>query len=496
MRDFVLIYVNGIRREVRGERVFQPLASFLRYDLPLTGTKVVCAEGDCGSCAVLIGRADGAGAVSYRAVTSCIQFVYQLDGAHVVTVEGLKTGGQLNPVQQALVRCQGAQCGFCTPGFVVAMCGMLEEQPQLDDRTLRAGLTGNLCRCTGYEPILRAGEEVPGEQVRRLNELYPPGELHDSLRQRSREPVHVRAGEREFFKPTSIDQATEFRATREGCVIVAGATDVGVQVNKGLRDPKVILSLAGLADLRSIELDDGTLIVGALATLTDLERRAEALCLELAQMLWRHGSPLIRNAGTLAGNIANASPIGDSMPALFVLNSEIELTGRSGARRVNINDFYTGYRRTVMAADELITRVFIPLPKTDETFRLYKVSKRHDLDISTFTAAFWMRRENGAIGDIRIAYGGCGPVIYRLRKTEAALVGKPLNEAEFDSAAEIARQEISPISDVRGDADFRFQLAENVVRKFYFDASGIETYQRITPPGGSRPRRRRAETGR
>ena len=483
MRDFVLIHVNGRPHEVRGERVFQPLSTFLRYELGLTGTKVVCAEGDCGSCAVLVGRADVPASVTYRVVTSCIQFVYQLDAAHVVTVEGLKDDDALNPVQEALVRCQGAQCGFCTPGFVVAMCALLEERPRLDATSLRAGLTGNLCRCTGYEPILRAGEEVPAEQVRRVNERYPAAELHEALRRCAGEVVDIRAGGREFFKPVTIEQATGFKAAHDRCVVVAGATDIGVQVNKGVRDPNVVLSLAGLADLRSIELDDGVLVVGALATLADLERRTESLCPEFARMLWRHGSPLIRNAGTLAGNIANASPIGDSMPALFVLNAGIELTGRAGSRRVNINDFYTGYRKTVMAADELITRIFIPLPRQDEEFRLYKVSKRHDLDISTFTAAFWMRRENGVIGAIRIAYGGCGPVIYRLRKTEDSLGGKPLNEAEIDSAAEIARQEITPISDVRGDADFRFQLAENVLRKFYFDASGIETYRRTTDTG-------------
>jgi xanthine dehydrogenase small subunit len=253
-----------------------------------------------------------------------------------------------------------------------------------------------------------------------------------------------------------------------------------VQVNKGTRDPACILSLGGLSDLRTITHDDNQLSVGALATLADCERAAEPLNPELAKMFYRHGSPLIRNAGTLAGNIANASPIGDSMPALFVLSAEIELSGRAGSRRVNMNDFYTGYRKTVMAADELITRVIIPLPKRDETLRLYKVSKRHDLDISTFTAAFWMRRENGVIGEIRIAYGGVGPVIYRLRKTEEALSGKPLNESEFESAAEIARAEITPISDVRGDADYRFQLAENILRKFYFDVTGAETYDRVT----------------
>ena len=481
MRDYVLIYVNGQRHEVRGERAFQTLSSFLRYELGLVGTKVVCAEGDCGSCAVLVGRADENGRIAYRAVTSCIQFVYQLDVAHVVTIEGLKREGDaLNPVQEAMVRCQGTQCGFCTPGFVVAMCGMLEQRNALDEPALRAGLVGNLCRCTGYESILRAGLEVATGDVRQIEQLYPCGAIADELRRHAGQSVLVSAGGRRLFKPISVAESAEFKSSHPGCVIVAGATDVGVQVNKGTRAPVDVLCLGGIAELRGTTLDDGILIVGALATLAEVENRVKPLSAELWKMLARHGSPLIRNAGTLAGNIANASPIGDSMPALFVLHAEVELTGRAGSRRVNINDFYTGYRKTAMAADELITRVFIPLPKRGETLRLYKVSKRHDLDISTFTAAFWMRRENGVIGEIRIAYGGVGPVIYRLKKTEEQLTGKPFNESELEAAAETARAEITPISDVRGDAEYRFQLAENIIRKFYFDAEGIETYERVT----------------
>jgi xanthine dehydrogenase small subunit len=481
MRDYVLIHVNGHRHEVRGDRVFQTLSSFLRYDLCLPGTKVVCAEGDCGSCATLVGKSNDAGdGIAYRAITSCIGFVYQFDGCHVVTVEGLRRDGQLNPVQDALVSCQGTQCGFCTPGFVVAMCGMHNRNAKLDEQTLRAALVGNLCRCTGYDSIVKAGLALSDSDAIQLEQLYPERELIAALRDHAGAPVHVKTSDREFFKPVTVAQAVEYKSSNPACVLIAGGTDVGVQVNKGTRDPATILSLSGLSELRAIADDGSVITAGALATLADLESFTKTRSREMWKMLARHGSPLIRNAGTLAGNIANASPIGDSMPALFVLNAEIELTGRAGSRHVNSNDFYTGYRKTVMAADELITRVLIPLPKSDETLRLYKVSKRHDLDISTFTAAFFMRRVNDVIGEIRIAYGGVGPVIFRLRKTEEQLAGKPFNEAEFDAAAETARAEITPISDVRGDAEYRFQLAENVLRKFYFDAAGVETYERVT----------------
>ena len=479
MRDHLIIFINGRRHEVAGERAFSTLSNFLRYDLGLTGTKVVCAEGDCGSCTVLIGRLDG-DAIAYRPVTSCIQFLCQLDGAHVITIEGLQYDGQLNPVQKAMVKCHGAQCGFCTPGFVVAMCGLFNERKHLDERALRAGLVGNLCRCTGYEPILRAGLEVPRHELRSFDDLYPAGALAPEMTRAAGESVLVESADRKFFKPITVADAVQFKAANPTAVPVAGATDVGVQVNKGIRDPRIILALGAIAELRTITPDNGGLNIGATATLADLERRSEELCPEFAKMLWRHGSPLIRNAGTLAGNIANGSPIGDTMPALFVLDAQVELTGPNGARRVNMNEFYAGYRKMVIAADEIITRVFMPIPKAGEHFRLYKLSKRHDLDISTFTAAFWMRLEANVISDIRVAYGGVGPVIFRLRKTEQALRGKPFSASEIEGVIETALSEITPISDVRGSREYRLAVAANILRKFHAEVTGEATYDRIT----------------
>lgn len=453
---------------------FQSLSNFLRYQLTLIGTKVVCAEGDCGSCTVLIGRVEHEH-IEYRPVTSCIEFLYQLDGAHVVTIEGLAYGDQLNPVQEAMVRCHGAQCGFCTPGFVVSMCAAI-ARGETEREQLRAALVGNLCRCTGYEPIIRAGLEVNPRAMRCIDDIYPPAPLIDSMSAAAHEPVLIHADGRTFFKPTTLAGAVAFKATDPACVIIAGGTDVGVQMNKSLRDPRVVMTLAGLSDLRQITSSEGMLTVGACATLTELERSTQLCCPELNAMLRRHGSPLIRNAGTLAGNIANGSPIGDAMPALFVLGAEIELASQGGAtRRVDINQFYTGYKTNVMRPDELIARVHIPLPSANELFKLYKVSKRHDLDISSFMAAFHARLRGNVIESIRIAYGGVGPVILRLPKTEAFLTGQPLDEATMAAAGELARTEITPISDVRGSADFRLQLAENFIRRFHAEVTGSQS---------------------
>ena len=472
-RDHVILYVNGQRHEVSGERAFRSLSDFLRYDLGLIGTKVVCAEGDCGSCSVLIGRPSADAQIAYEPVCSCIQFVYQLDCTHIVTIEGLKYDGQLNPIQEAMVTCQGTQCGFCTPGFVVSLCAMFDEgndAPTSDD--VRSACVGNLCRCTGYDSIVKAGVSVDRSKLRSLKQLYSPDRIASALHECARDAVIVSSGDRSFCKPTTIHDAASFRAANPSCTIIAGGTDIGVLINKGLREPKTILVLSALDDLRRIEVADNTLVAGALASIAQLEEIARDALPEYSAMLKYFGSSQIRNAGTIGGNIANGSSIGDSMPAMFVLNAEVELTGTSGARRVNINEFYTGYRTTVARPDELITRVFIPLPARDEIFKLYKISRRKELDISAFTAAIWIKRNGGeVIDDVRIAFGGVGPTILRLRKTEEFLRGNALTAASVEEAGRIARGEITPITDVRGSKEYRLQLGENIFRKFYVELS-------------------------
>jgi len=470
MRDFALLYVNGRRLEVRGDDLLLPLSTFLRYRLEKTGTKVVCAEGDCGACAVLAGRPDN-GHLSYQPLTSCIAIVGQFDCAHVITVEGLKQDGQLNALQQSMVNHHGAQCGYCTPGFVVTMCGLLNETNQPTAPQLKAGLIGNLCRCTGYDSILKAGLATRHDQIPKLNTLYPP----DAMLADFAKHTGIDLLTATFARPANLQSALQYRAQNPTCTILAGGTDIGVQVNKGLRTREKTLSLSAIEELRVIEQSADGFTAGAGVTLTDMERLSRAHYPELAPMFERHGSPLIRNAGTLAGNIANGSPIADVLPALYVLNAEVEVASLAGRRRINLNDLFTGYKRMTLRPDELITRVILPRLKPAETLRLYKVSKRRDLDISGFTAAVWLRRDRAdVIDDIRIAYGGVGPVILRLPKTETHLRGQPLTESLFTTAGEIAREEITPISDVRGSADYRRQLAENILLKFYFDVAPPE----------------------
>jgi xanthine dehydrogenase small subunit len=336
---------------------------------------------------------------------------------------------------------------------------------------------GNLCRCTGYEPILRAGLEVDASRVLRLNQLYHPIALAPELTQGDGEPVRVESAQNLFFKPTTVAAATKFKAEHPDCVIVSGGTDLGVQINKGSLAPRTVLSTAALTELRELSISDKCITVGSCVSLTELQTAAARALPEYAAMLELFGSPQIRNAATLGGNIANGSPIADTLPALFVLNAEVELAGTDARRRVNIHSFYSGYKTSVVAADELISRVFIPLPAAGEVIRLYKVSKRKDLDIASFTAAFWIKRTGRFIDDVRVAYGGVGPKILRLPRTEAYLKGREVTEARFDSARAIAVSEVTPISDVRGSAEYRSQLAGNILRKLYFDLKSSQEGQ-------------------
>jgi xanthine dehydrogenase small subunit len=468
MRDYVLLYVNGRRTEVRGEHVLAPLSSYLRYVLNHTGTKVVCAEGDCGACAVLVGRVQN-GRLKYQPITSCIAIVGQMDCTHVITVEGLTGNGRSSALQESMVTHHGAQCGFCTPGFVVSLCALLDETREPGERQVRDALVGNLCRCTGYESILTAARAVDAQQMRSLDELYPPGPILSDLQAAPEDEPLLQFDGRSFYQPRTIESAATFKSQHPNCTVLAGGTDIGVQVNKGTRSCDAVLSVSAIADFARMDINDDAIVAGGGATLTDLERATKDTFAEFHQMLARHGSPLIRNAGTLAGNIANGSPIADALPALYVLDGEIELTGSSGVRRININHFYTGYKRTVMTADELITAVHIPRPQNGEILRLYKVSKRFDVDISTFTAAIWLKLDGPAIADVRIACGGVGPNILRLPRSEALLRGHSIDEELFHRAGLLARSEITPISDVRGSADYRYQLAQNILLKFYFE---------------------------
>jgi xanthine dehydrogenase small subunit len=471
-RDYILVFINGKKYCVRNKNAFIALSDFLRYNNSLCGTKIVCAEGDCGSCTVVCGTIKN-NKIDYRIINSCIKYVYQLDGKHIITVEGLKDNENLNPIQESMIKNHGAQCGFCTPGFIVGITDLYNKVSELPDiNHIKNYLTGNLCRCTGYEPITKAVLDTDFNKLRKFEEIYNSDKIINEYKKVKDIPIHIKYEEKEFYSPLSIEEACIIKNNNPNIKIISGGTDLGVQFNKKFRKIEKIMSLS-LINFEEIKKENNQIHVSPHITLSELEDFIKNDIPEFYKILNVFGSPQIKNSGTIIGNIANASPIADTLPFLFVTESLIELTSTKGKRLININKFYKGYKKYDLNDDEIITKVIINIPISN--VKLYKVSKRKDLDISTFTAAFSYSLDNyNNITDIKIAFGGVGPVVVRLYETEKYLKGKKFDVENIVNSSNIAISEITPISDVRGSKNFRLRLAKNIFLKFFYESSEKE----------------------
>ena len=348
----------------------------------------------------------------------------------------------------------------------MTMTGILEDKQQPTENDWRRGLTGNLCRCTGYTPIIDAGLQSDAQSTPAMNECFEPAAMLETIGDATGEEIKVTSDSQTIYSPTTIDQAVEFLGQHPEARVVAGATDVGVQFNKGYCEETVWLDLNRVASLKTASNTGGAIVAGSGATWSNIETLIEQDLPQFHQILTWFGSPQIRNVGTIGGNIINASPIADSLPLMFVSDAELQLRDKNGTREVNINDFYQGYKKFDLKPGELLSQVRIPLPEEDEELRLYKISRRQDMDISTFTAAIKMKLSGSTIQSAAIAYGAVGPVVLRLPKTESFLAGKELDQETMTAAGEIAVSEITPITDVRGGDEYRFQLARSVLLKF------------------------------
>lgn len=481
MRDHVFLFINGNPVRAEGEQAFLTLSEFLRQEQGLIGTKIVCAEGDCGACSALVGRPSADRTTfAYQCIDSCIVFMHQLDQTHVISVEGLSApeAGTLTAVQKAMVRCHSSQCGFCTPGFVVAMHALCEENfcepsagksQRLDEDTLRLGLTGNLCRCTGYVQILQAGKSLDAADVVRMNHRYPPLPMIERFSELADQSTKLKLGDQTVLLPCTLAEAIQMKSTHPQARIVSGATDVGVWYNHGQPSTSVSIGLGGIRELTTVMSCPNALVVGAGVTWTRLIDEFADAFPEMVSILLRFGSPQIRNIGTLGGNLVNASPIADSIPFLMAIDATLNLVSKRGPRSVAINDFYLGYKQIDLQPNELLESIVCPRLKWNQRLKLYKISKRPDMDISTFTAAILLTMDCEVITDARIALGGVGPTVLRTKTAEAFLRGKAVSIETMRAAGKIARNEISAISDVRGSEEYRQQLAENIFEKCFYD---------------------------
>lgn len=476
VRDYVVLFINGQRHDIRGADAFMMLADFLRYQMKLTGTKIVCAEGDCGACTVLCYRHSESAQSVFLPQNACIITVAQLDGCHILTVEALTENGSLSAIQQAIVAAHGSQCGFCTPGFVMAMSAIFQTPHKpLCEQKVKNCLTGNLCRCTGYQSLIDAALAVP-HSIKPLFERFSTAETDGALREAVAMPVHLVHDKYTMVAPLSLTDAHHWLKTLPAARVLAGATDFGVALNKGKAALCPMVSLHLIKELYDVIEENGRIMVGARVTLNSLRRFSKTLIPELASFLNIFGSPQIKNAATLVGNIANGSPIGDTLPFLMVCDGQVHVWGEQGERVMAMADVYRGYKTLALKPHEFISHASFAIPKKSHKLRLDKASQRKDLDISTVNSAFCFELDDvsSTVKEARIAFGGVQATVVRLKKTEVFLQGKVLSPHTIERASVILQKEVAPLSDLRGTSGYRRVLADGLFRRYCHQVKGNE----------------------
>jgi len=442
------------------------LLDHLRYGMGRTGTKEGCSEGDCGACTVLVGcLTDDATAITWRAVNACIQFLPMLHGKALLTVESLSTDGALSPLQAVMAENGSSQCGFCTPGFVMSLYGRAIGacDPALPTEDV---LAGNLCRCTGYGPILDAARQIdrlPRDDAALITQLR---EL------RSETTVGGGADGRSWILPRTADALADSLAQHADARMVAGATDVGLWVTKGLKDPATVIFVGDIPELQQIEETPERLTLGAGVRYADAHGAFARLHPDLGELTRRIGGLQVRNAGTVGGNIANGSPIGDGPPALIALGATVDLRSQAGRRSLPLEAFFIAYGKQDLRPGEFVERIHIPRPGPQDLIHISKLSRRFDSDISAVCGAFKLTVAEGRITAARVAFGGMAATPKRATLCEAALTGRPFSAEAMADAADALRQDFQPLSDVRGTAAYRLDAAAALLWRLWHGAQG------------------------
>ncbi|MBB4039358.1 xanthine dehydrogenase small subunit [Microvirga flocculans] len=492
VRDRIRFWRQGRAVEVSGFHPRTTLLDYLRLQERRVGTKEGCAEGDCGACTVALGRARG-GRVHYEPVNACILLLGQIDGAELVTIEDLASQGDLHPVQSAMVAAHGSQCGFCTPGIVMSLFTLYHggERP-VSRETVNDALAGNLCRCTGYRPIVDAALQACGDE---------PNDTFTALNDRTfRELMELSDGRDVFIgdetcffaAPASEDALAALYARHPDATLVAGCTDVGLWITKGMAEIEKVIWLGRVAGLDLIEESSDRLGIGAMTTHAEVHPSLARIDPDLGELLRRFGSAQVRASGTVGGNIANGSPIGDLAPALIALGAELELRQGEATRRMPLENFFIAYRKQDRLPGEFVRRIAVPKLKAHDIFRAYKISKRFDEDISAAMGAFKFTLDGRRIAEARVAFGGMAATPKRAPETEKALAGLSLDEpSRWGEAMAAVARDYQPLDDHRASAAYRATVARNLVFKALSETASGET--RATRLVGRRDARQAAE---
>jgi xanthine dehydrogenase small subunit len=480
MAHTVRFLLNGEVVEAKGVDPTRTLLEHLRGDLRRTGTKEGCAEGDCGSCTVLVGELDGQGGTAWRAVNSCIQFVPMLDGKAVITVEGVsrKDGAEEkpHPVQTAMVEHHGSQCGFCTPGIVMSLYGRAVAAKGAE-APIDEVLAGNLCRCTGYGPIIAAAEAIVPEAAPDVADKLAGLKRETMLELQHDDPIAGVA--RRWFTPRGMDELAQTYAANPDAVIVAGATDIGLWVTKLRKPLKTLIDIGRVDELKTVTREDGWLRIGAGVRYVDALETLSELYPDLDPMMRRLGSTQVRNSGTIGGNIANGSPIGDMPPALIAAGATLVLRQWNERRAIPLEDFFIAYGKQDRRPGEFVEAVLVPDPAPGAMFKVFKLSKRFDQDISAVCGAFNIQIVDETVVSARIAYGGMAGTPKRATACEDALVGQLWNRTTIHAAVEALARDFTPLTDARASAAYRALTAGNMLRKVFIESARPDLETRV-----------------
>jgi xanthine dehydrogenase small subunit len=479
MGETIRFLLDGEVQEVCGANPTTTLLEHLRGPMRRTGTKEGCAEGDCGSCTVLVGEADGAkgeGGVAWRAVNACIQFLPMLHGKALVTVESLAKDGAPHPVQRAMVDKHGSQCGFCTPGIVMSLYGRAIGAKGAD-APVGEVLAGNLCRCTGYGPIIEVAKSMATEA--------PPAVDLSAVRDETMLTLsfqdEIHGVTRTWLAPRTADELAKACLEHPDATIVAGATDVGLWVTKLRKPLPTLISIAEVAELKALDETAEGLRIGAGVRYVDAIEAVARLYPDLGAMMRRLGSTQVRNSGTIGGNIANGSPIGDMPPALIAAGARLALRRGDERREMALEAFFLDYGKQDRRPGEFVEAVIAPRLDARRIFKVFKLSKRFDQDISAVCGAFSLAIEEGLVADARIAFGGMAGTPKRALACEAALVGKSWTEATVEAAMAALDTDYTPMSDMRASAAYRSLAARNMLRKVFLESQDTHMETRVTP---------------